>query len=101
MNLQNYTSNLFYSMQFSFLYEGMTVEDMEEEDPIPDWFIDWWKIYGLSALFINSYSLHMLKIPGFSEPTAHMTGILYKSIRSILDIKYLSFLHGTRRCGHV
>lgn len=76
MNLQNYASNLFYCMQFNFSFEGMTVEALEQDDPTPDWFLEWWRIYELSTLVIKPYTLHMLKIPGFTEPRAHMNGIL-------------------------
>ena len=62
MNLQNFSVNMFYSLQFSFLFEDTPVEDLEEEDPLLDWFMDWWKIYGLSPLIMNPYSLAMLKI---------------------------------------
>lgn len=42
MNLQNCSANLFYSVQFSFLFEGMTVGVLEQEDPMPNLFIEWW-----------------------------------------------------------
>jgi len=46
----------------------MTVRALEKEDPTQERFIEWWQIYGLSALVIKPYTLHMLNIPGFSEP---------------------------------
>ena len=101
MNMQNYASNLFYSLQFSFIFDGWSVEQMEREDPTPDWFLDWWKIYGLSALITKPYSLSMLKIYGFSEPRAHQSGIFYKSVQHIADIEDLHFYHGVKGCGHV
>ena len=101
MNLQNCSANLFYALQSFFLFEGMTAEALEQEDPTPDWFVDWWRIYGLSALVIKPYTLHMLKIPGFSEPRSHMSGIVYKNVGEIADISDLSFLQAIRRCGHI
>lgn len=101
MNLENYAANFFYSLQFSFLYEGWTVEAMEAIDPTPNWFIDWWKVYGLSGLKIKPYSLHLLKIYEFSEPIAYQSGILYKSVENIVEIEYLHFFHGMKRCEHV
>lgn len=101
MNLQNFSTNMFYSLQFSFMFEDMHVEDMEEDDPVPDWFIDWWKRYGLSPLVMNPYSLTMLKIPNFSTPSMLRTHVLYKTIKNLVDLSSTHFLNGVRRCGHV
>lgn len=47
------------------------------------------KIYGLFSLVTKPYSLHLLKIYGFSEPIAHQSGILYKYVENIADIEAL------------
>ena len=53
MNMQNFSTNMFYSLQFSFLFEDTPVEDMEDDDPVPEWFMDWWEKYGLSPLIMK------------------------------------------------
>lgn len=73
---------------------------MNHEDPFPAWFIRWWKIYGLSALLIKPYTLCRLKTDGFSEPHAHLTGILYKHVEDIVRIEDADFINALRRCGH-
>jgi len=101
MNLENISSNFFYHLQFDFRYEDWSTSRMNHEDPFPAWFIRWWKIYGLSALLIKPYTLCRLKIDGFSEPHAHLTGILYKHVEDIVRIEDVDFINALRRCGHI
>jgi len=101
MGLQNFVVNLFYSVQFSFWYEHMPVEDMEEDDPLPEWFMDWWKIYGLSPLILKPYSFTLLKIPNFTPQTSCLIDVLRKTINDLINLSDVDFLQGVRRCGHV
>lgn len=99
MNIQNFTTNMFYSLRFSFIFEGIPVEDMERENPVPEWFLDWWEKYGLSPLLIRPYALHTLRIPNFS-PQSTMADVLYKTLRELVDVSNIDFLNGVRRCSH-
>ena len=100
MSLQNYANSLFYSVQFSFHQEHVSIETLESDDPTPAWFLNWWKIYGLSQWVIKPGHLHLLDIPGFSNRYAPYT-IMQDLVRDLKNISDEDFMLSTRRCGHV
>lgn len=77
----------------------MQVAQIEEQDPTPDWFKEWWDIYGISPLCFYPYSLRLLQILGFTEPRAHQSGILYKRILDISCITNHQMLATLRANG--
>lgn len=100
MNLENISSNFFYHLQFDFSYEDWPTKRMNQEDPFPNWFGGWWKLYGLNAILTMPYQFTRLKIDGFSAPGTLHTRVLYKSLKDLIEIEDIAFLNAIRRCGH-
>lgn len=73
----------------------MQLTQIEEQDPKPEW----WKIYGISLLCFYPFSLRLLQLPGFTEPWAHQSGILYKRILDISNITNYHMLAALRASG--
>lgn len=74
---------------------------MEEDDPLPNWFMEGWKIYGFSPLILKPYSFTLLKIPKFTPHSMLVAKVLYKTIRDLLELEDINFLMGIMRCGHI
>ena len=58
MKLQNLFNNFFYVVTFKNYATDAIRSYHREGDITPDWFLDWWKFYGIEPEQCDTYTLH-------------------------------------------